>query len=1164
MRPTGRAGIVPSPLAELIEKIRSGSRTLEASGLAGSSKAYVLSRLIASGGGRSFVYLSSRAREADRFRRDLCFFLGDFAEGETFLFPPHDALPFTPLSPHIQVACERIKTLQAFTRKAPPLFTATTVSAVLGPLFPRSVLETPLKVRTGTDLDRDLFLKTLASWGYQNVPIAIDPGNVAVRGSIVDVYHPLAPDPVRIEWMGDTVESIRSFDARTQRSLGAPALAEAAIVPVREVVLNETTASVFAQKARKFAEDRDLSRSHWAEPLEKVRAGIPFPGIETYLPLFYERPATFWDWLPADAIVLADDFAAIDAAIEEHAEEVKTLVSGKETLIRPEDVLLADAFRKGLAERMRISLGSAFSGSAKGIDFGGHTHDEVRREIERSKKGVEPLAPLAKRITNWALTDRVFLVSGSAPQAERLRDLLLHYLPHLGPVSPSRFDASAAPEASITLLSGDLASGFGLPSERITVLTDEEIFGPKVRKPVRDGKGGLNLSAFAELKPGDSVVHKEHGIGLYRGLVPMEIEGARNDFLIIEYHGGDKLYVPVYRMNLVQRYTGADGRAPRLDKMGGASWAKIRAKSEKIIKELAGDLLNLYAARTAGHKEPFSPPNDLFEAFEASFPYEETPDQDRAIGDVLQDMQRDKPMDRLVLGDVGYGKTEVALRAAFKAVLDGRQVAFLVPTTLLAFQHHERFVERFKDYPVTVDMLSRFRSTAEQKETVKKIARGAVDVVVGTHRLLQPDVSFKNLGLLIMDEEHRFGVEQKEKIKRLKKSVDVLALSATPIPRTLYMSMVGIRSISVIETPPTDRLSIRTFVMPFEEEIVREAILRELKRGGQVFYVYNEVASIGRMKERLQQIVPEAKIGVGHGQMEEEALEEVMVRFFHGEFNLLLCTTIIESGIDVPTANTILIHDADYFGLAQIYQLRGRVGRGGHRAYAYLLVEEGKRLTPEAAKRLSVLQRFSDLGVGYQVASYDLEIRGAGNLLGATQSGQMAAIGYELYTELLEKAVHELKGEKLLEEIDPELHFAVPAFLSEDYIPDPPVRLETYRRLSALSDEFETDIVREEMRDRFGETPPETENLLELSALKVHAKKLRIKQVRADAKHFVFAFDPSSPLNPDLLMQRITQSPKRYRLTPDFRFIVTHGHEKPSEALSAARKFLRELTLHLS
>jgi transcription-repair coupling factor (superfamily II helicase) len=1151
------------PLKSLEERIRSGDRRIAAGGLTGSSKAYVLSRLIAAGAGRCFVYVAPRAREAAKFQKDLEFFLKPFAQGEVFFFPPHDVLPFTHLSPHPQVACERLKTLYAFGRKAPPLFVATTVSAVLSPLPPKPALEKALTLKAGQDVDRDEFLKTLASWGYQNVPLVIDAGNIAVRGSLVDVFNPLEENPVRIEWLGDTIESIRLFDPKSQRSLEGKSAVT--IIPVREVILDEKTAATFAEKARRQAEARDLSRSKWSEPLEKVRAGIPYPGIETDLPLFYDRPTSFWDWLPEDAILVADDFAALEAAVEEHADEVRTIVSGKETLLSVEEALLTNAFRGSIEKKRRLTMSSLdTSPSSERIDFETSDHTEVRHEIERSKKGVEPLAPLAKRLQDWLLTDRVYLVSGSQPQAERLRDLLIHYLPHLPQVSRESFSEVQAPEASATLLAGELASGFRLPSERVTFLTDEEIFGPKIRKPVREGRGGLDLSSFAELKNGNPVVHKEHGIGLYRGLIPMQIEGVRNDFLIIEYRDGDKLYVPVYRMNLVQRYTGADGREPKLDKMGGASWAKIRGKSEKVIRELAGDLLNLYAARTAGHKPPFSPPNELFEAFEASFPYEETPDQDRAIADVLQDMQKDKPMDRLVLGDVGYGKTEVALRAAFKAVLDGRQVAFLVPTTLLAFQHFERFQQRFKDYPVTIDMLSRFRSATEQKDVVKKIAEGKVDIVVGTHRLLQPDLSFKNLGLLIMDEEHRFGVEQKEKIKRLKKNVDVLALSATPIPRTLYMSLVGIRPISVIETPPTDRLAIRTFVMPFEEEVVREAILRELKRGGQVFFVHNEVETIGRMKERLQTIVPEAKIAIGHGQMEEDDLEEVMIKFFHQEFNLLLCTTIIESGIDIPTANTIIIHNADRFGLAQIYQLRGRVGRGGHRAYSYLLVEEGKRLTPEATQRLAVLQRFSDLGSGYKMASYDLEIRGAGNLLGTSQSGQMAAIGYELYTELLEKAIHELKGEAVLEEIDPELHFAVPAFISEDYIPDPPVRLEAYRRLSSLTDELEADIVREEMKDRFGDLPSETENLLELSTLKVHAKKLRIKQVRCDARHFVLAFDPSSPLNPDLLTERITRSPKRYRLTPDFRFIVTHGLDKPAEALAAAKKLLRELTLHVT
>ncbi len=602
---------------------------------------------------------------------------------------------------------------------------------------------------------------------------------------------------------------------------------------------------------------------------------------------------------------------------------------------------------------------------------------------------------------------------------------------------------------------------------------------------------------------------------------------------------------------------------PRLDKMGGTSWAKIRGKSEKAIRELAGELLNLYAARSSGAGFAYSPPNDLFEAFEAEFPFEETPDQEVAIQEVLSDMQSPRPMDRLVLGDVGYGKTEVALRAAFKAVLDGKQVALLVPTTLLAFQHYERFVERFRNYPVTVAMISRFRSATEQKKILQDLAAGTIDIVIGTHRLLQPGVSFKNLGLLVIDEEHRFGVDQKEKLKRLRKNVDVLALSATPIPRTLYMSLVGIRAISVIETPPTDRLAIRTHVMPFEEGVIREAIVRELKRGGQIFFVHNEVQSIGRMREFLTRLVPEAMIEIGHGQMEEEKLEKIMIRFFHQEFNLLLCTTIIESGIDIPTANTIIINNTQEFGLAQIYQLRGRVGRGNHRAYAYLLVPEEARLTTEALRRLEVLQRFSELGAGYQMASYDLEIRGAGNLLGSAQSGSMNAIGYELYTELLEKAVHELKGETFLEEIDPELHFRVPAFIPEAYVPDPPVRLELYRRLSSLREETDLDPISEELKDRFGPTPPETERLLELSAIKILAKKLRIKQVRYDGRNFLYAFDPSSPLNPDLLTQRITKEPKRYRLTPDLRFFVHHPLPKVEQSLEESAKFLRQLILHL-
>ena len=978
-----------------------------------------------------------------------------------------------------------------------------------------------------------------------------------MRGSLVDLYSTLHPHPLRIEWTGDSVESIREFDAKSQRSLGPRD--SAAIIPVREVLLTEETIETFSQRVRKRAEEKELGRSQWAPLIEKVRERIPFPGIETYLPFLYENPTRFWDWLPPETVLITEDWTALKTTAEEYLEEVKTLTQGKTLLLEPEEVLLsADALEKE-ADRLTSISFSAFS-TPVSLSFETETHEEVRREIELAKKGAEPLAPLAKRLSNWLLTDAVFLVASSPPQAQRIADILSHYFPQPIPIVSK--GAVPAP-GRLQILIGDLSGGFRLPSEKLTLITEEEIFGQKIRRRMKEALAEEGLSSFAEIKLGDPIVHKDHGVGIYRGLTPMTIEETQNDFLLIEYRDGDKLYLPVYRMNLVQRYTGSDGKMPPIDRLGGTSWIKLKGKAEKAIRELAGELLNLYAARSAGLGFAFSPSNDLFETFEASFPYDETPDQERAIEEVLSDMQKQQPMDRLVLGDVGYGKTEVALRGAFKAVLDGKQVAILVPTTLLAFQHHERFLDRFKNYPVTIEMLSRFRSPAEQKKIIREAIEGKIDILIGTHRLLQPDISFKDLGLLIVDEEHRFGVQHKEKIKRLKKNVDVLALSATPIPRTLYMSLVGIRGISVIETPPTDRLAIRTFVMPFEEAVIKEAISRELKRGGQVFFVHNEIETIGKMKEFLQGLVPEAKIEIGHGQMEEKKLEEVMIRFFHQEFNLLLCTTIIESGIDIPTANTIVIHKAERFGLAQIYQLRGRVGRGSHRAYAYLLITEEQKLTPEARQRLSVLQRFSELGSGYKMASYDLEIRGAGNLLGISQSGHMAAIGYELYTDLLERAVRELKGEKVLEEIDPELHFRIPAFLPEDYVPDPPVRLELYRRLAALSREEEIDPVEDELRDRFGTPPPEVENLLELSAIKTHAKKLRIKQIRYDGRRFVYAFDPSSPLPPNLLLERIKKDPKHYRFTPDYRFIVDKPLPKENLALAEAKKFLRELTLHL-
>ncbi len=1109
----------------------------------------------------SVVFLAPDAKTALSFRDQLAFFLN--SPSDLVFFPAYDVLPFSGLSPHMDLSCERITTLFRLQQNEPPPFIITTVSALRRRL-PKPGFFAPETFRKGDLVDRNDFLKRLGEWGYQNSPLVSDPGSFAVRGFLIDVFSPAHDHPLRVEWFGDEIESIREFDPDTQKTVRTFSENESAVVlPVREVILTAETTDRFASQARALAESRDLTRSLWAEPLEKIKEGIHFPGIENLLPLFYET-GTFWDWLPPETTFLSENFD-LSATLQELDHDYEHFIAGKEFLLRPQELLLSAAEIQTHKQSFETLETSPFPDphheTAHPLF---ETHEDIRREIEQSRKSLEPLAPLVKRLRAWTETDAVFIAAYSKTQADRLLDLLSPHFQNLN-LSEADFSELKPQTGTITLLSRTPHRGFRDLERRLTLVTEEEIFGLKTKR--KDSKSKDSLSSFAELKPGSPLVHRDHGIGLYQGLRQMDVNGVRNDFLVIEYKDGDKLYLPVYRMNLVQRYKGAGDQLPTLDKMGGASWAKIRTKAEKIIKELAGELLNLYAARTAGKGFSFSPPNEMFEAFEAAFPYEETPDQEKAIDDVLKDMMSEKPMDRLVLGDVGYGKTEVALRATFKAVLDGKQVAVLVPTTLLAFQHYERFAERFRDYPVRVAMMSRFRSPAENKKTLADLAAGKLDVVIGTHRLLQSDVSFKDLGLLVIDEEHRFGVEHKEKVKRLKKSVDVLALSATPIPRTFYMSIVGIRNISVIETPPVDRLAIRTFVLPFDPDKIHEAISRELKRGGQVFFVHNEVQTIGRMKAQLQEILfdfgPEAKIEIAHGQMDEGGLEEVMVRFFHQEFNVLLCTTIIESGIDVPTANTLIINDADHFGLSQIYQLRGRVGRGNHRAYAYLLVPPGKPLTKESQQRLDVLQRFSDLGSGHKIATYDLEIRGAGNLLGTKQSGQMEAIGYELYTDLLNKAIRELKGERILDDIDPELHFPLPSYLPTDYMDDPALRLEFYRRLASMEFEEETEIIENEMKDRFGDLPAEVENLLQLSLIKVHAKKLRLKQIRFDGKYFSYAFDPSTPLNPDFLTQRVQRSPKLYKLTPDMRFIVMKPIASPMLALEEAKKFLREMVLGL-
>jgi transcription-repair coupling factor (superfamily II helicase) len=752
-----------------------------------------------------------------------------------------------------------------------------------------------------------------------------------------------------------------------------------------------------------------------------------------------------------------------------------------------------------------------------------------RRAVARDQS---PLAPVLAELEKWTKDgERLALVAGSRAQRERLVHLLgnhgVHPLVSDAPFPQAIADAGTAPLALV----GELTRGVRIPEDDLVVVTEAELFGE--RRAVRRGRRARPadfLSALAELKPDDFVVHVDHGVGIYRGLKHLQVADTAGDYLHLEYLDGDRLYVPVDRINVVQRYMSADGAAPALDKLGGTSWERVKAKTKESLLAMAHELIAVYAQREAHGRRPWATADPLFEEFIARFPFEETPGQQRAVDEVLADLQSPKPMDRLVCGDVGFGKTEVAMRAAFAAVLAGKQVAVLVPTTILAQQHAETFARRCDGYPVTIEMVSRFRSAAENKAVLQRAAAGRVDVVVGTHRLLQKDVTFKDLGLLIVDEEHRFGVRDKEKIRKLRASVDVLTLTATPIPRTLNMSLSGIRDLSVIETPPVDRLAIRTYVTRYDEGVVRDALVRELQRGGQVFFVHNRVESIERQADRIRELVPEAKVAVAHGQMAEHDLERVMLGFMHGQTDVLVTSAIIESGLDILRANTLVVNRADTFGLAQLYQIRGRVGRSHQRAYAYLLIPGEHLITSDAQKRLRVLQELDDLGGGFRLAAHDLEIRGAGNLLGKQQSGHITAVGLELYTHMLEQAVREARGQRAEADVEPEIQLGIPAFIPDAYVPDERQRLVLYKRLAQIRGVPDVEAMREEMEDRFGPLPPMVDTLLELMELRRWLKDLRVLAAKRKGDGVLLEFDATTPVRVETLMTKVQGSRGRLRL----------------------------------
>lgn len=1131
-------------------------------GLRGSSPAFILARLREQLS-LPFLVVTPDHDTAEELHRELSFYSGN-AES-ILLFPPWETTPFDRTSPHPDTSGERLSTLfRLLDGKAKTVIAS--VTALSQKVLPRRTLgEVSQYLVTGEETDRESLIAKLVRLGYAPVSLVEDRSTFSVRGGIVDIFPSNLPSPVRIEFFGDFVETIRSFDPVTQRSRDP--LPELVLLPSREIILSEDVVEGFAGRLKKRCDDTGIPADRRREIFEQVQQSLFPPGIEYLQPLFHPELETLFDYAGPGAAIVVIDPEGVTAAAERfqgdlNAAEQRALERDLITCRRDDLFLPPDQLSESLSRDRRIDVPVLeLSPPATATVCRFTTESTADLKVDPAPDGERILKPLVDRLrTDLSERRRVMVACHQKGQAQRLYELLAPYGLPLN-ISDRSFPVELTRrDGKIDILIGDIVRGFRLTDQGLVVVAEEEIFGKRVkRRGVSEVRQKQILSSLAELKPGDYMVHIDFGVGVYQGLKHLSLGDIEGDFILLEYSGTDKLYLPVDRINLVQRYVGAEGLEPKTDKLGGSSWEKAKARAREAVKEMADELLKIYAAREVQQGHAFSPPDDLFREFEASFAFEETPDQLAAIEDVLRDMESSKPMDRLVCGDVGYGKTEVALRAAFKSVMDGKQAAVLVPTTILAQQHLETFRSRFNGYPVTVEMLSRFRTPKEQKAILEGVKKGEVDVVIGTHRLLQSDVQFKDLGLLIVDEEQRFGVVHKERLKKFRAVVDIMTLTATPIPRTLYMSIMGIRDLSIIDTPPVDRLAIKTFVARFNDEVIREAVMRELQRGGQVFFVHNRVQSIGAMAEHLHRVVPEAKVAVAHGQMDEKELEKIMLAFMHGEYNLLLCTTIIESGLDIPSANTLIVNRADTFGLAQLYQLRGRVGRSRLRAYAYFLIPGEGAISTDARDRLKILQDITELGAGFRIATHDLEIRGAGDILGAKQSGNIAAVGFELYTELMEEAIRTLKGEDLPERVDPEIKLRVPAFIPEDYVQNPNQRLIIYKKLSQAENVEEIDDVHEELADRFGKLPQAALYLLDVMKLKLQMRRMLIREVESAGTRIIFSFHQKTPVSPDLIIGLIRQHPKKYQFTPEFRLIVEASDTSFDGVIQEARNVLKRL-----
>ena len=1069
-------------------------------GLGGSATAYFLSRLHQLEKERPVLIVTRDQNCGDLLLEDIKYFFHYLnLKKRPLVYPSWELLPYESLSPHNEISGERMQILNSL-KNGENLFLISPIEALMQTVVPRNILQkNVLSVNLGDELDRELLETCLAENGFSRSPLVENRCEFSVRGDIVDFFQPGASTPVRIEFFGDIVESIREFDVFSQISVKK--IDGLDILPVRELYFDNVEKETGLKRIFERSEELGLENSQTKKLQEKINNQGFFPGMEFLAPFFFKSRETLFDFLAKNTLIVFDELDTLIEKSEQFGELVEmefshSIENGRIASLPHEFYLTSKEF---------FSRCTKFHGPIKISALKVTEQEEIFSGVEI--KQIPPMTGNLDRfvdqVTKWISEDqKIVIVASTKGQIRRIQELISEWC------------------LDVDVDLGRLRQGFHFKSSNLVFISEHEIFG---RLHKYGHKRKTNSQSFQrglkDLKKGDYLVHIDYGIGLYLGTKEIETGMGVGEFLNIQYADDEKLYLPMEGLGYVQKYVGGTETPPPLNKMGGITWKRQKKKVKEAIQEMAGDLLKLYASRELARGHAYASNTLLEREFADSFEYEETDDQLKAIEELENDLESDKPTDRLICGDVGYGKTEVAMRGAFKVVAEKKQVAVLVPTTILAQQHLHTFQERFKDYPVSIDMVNRFRTRREQKITLEKLKNGEVDIIIGTHRLLSKDVEFASLGLIVVDEEQRFGVKHKEKLKKLRNSVDILTLTATPIPRTLHFSLMGIRDLSVIETPPIDRLAVKTYIRKFDEKLIRDAILREIDRGGQVFFVHNKIHSIHSISELISKLVPGAKVGIAHGQLAEHQLEKIMKSFLDKEIDVLLSTSIVESGLDIQSANTIIINRADQFGLAQLYQLRGRVGRYKHQAYAYLLIPGTDVLSSEAKKRLVAMEELSELGAGFQLAARDMEIRGVGNMLGKNQSGHIASVGFDLYCKLVEDMVKDIRGEKVESIVEVEIDLLIKGFIPNDYVPDLNQRLDFYRRIQLAREENECEAISREISDRFGPQPEPVKKLLALLQIRVFCQQLHINQIHVKNGTVILGLLPSTPVKSESLLE---------------------------------------------